>query len=410
MVDVLSSAVRYRGWGGCDPVRHTDVIKTHINVGQSLSGRLVCATLSGWRCARKELILLLGVSGRTGRCSSPGWPRWCTWRRTRGRGNRSWPSVPEATRTSSPAGEDGLWTAAQFTVIKSNQLFAEDGCWCDGDGDGAAVLAMVYSTNLSLNSSQPSFTLRPSVRAIPAADTEGDPQTSPYTVAHSRHLTDEIPQPDARSADQLIHHHLLEHRRHRPPGIQPVQPAVPVVLDQPHGAAHHEHGTFNETTNDQIDQFGRPNGRSLAAPLLGDTVMFTFRKDGPAEVTTTSLTCPPPVSDPPRLHAHLPGLLHTVPHCHQDASAQGVGEHQVPALEQQAPGGQPGQEFFAGLHSPSCHLWKKSCCLSQERKTSLVPPSHDLWKDGADTRPSYGRRCLSRPMREVDRCTSNTSR
>lgn len=150
--------------------------------------------------------------------------------------------------------------------------------------------------------------------------------------------------------------------------------------------------------------------QSIAAPVLRDTVKFTFRKDGPAEVTFSSLTCPLPVSDPPHLHVHLPGLLQTVPHRHQNTSAQGVGEHQQPALEQQAPGGQPGQKFFTGLHSPSCHLRKKSCCLSQERKTRRVPPSHGLWKDGADTRPSYGPRCLRRPMRDVDTCTSNTNR
>lgn len=79
----------------------------------------------------------------------------------------------------------------------------------------------------------------------------------------------------------------------------------------------------------------------------------------------SSLTCPLPVSDPPRLHVHLPGLLQTVPHRHQNPSAQRVGDHQAPALEQQVPRGQPGQKLFTGPQRPSCHQWKKSCYRSQ---------------------------------------------
>lgn len=36
----------------------------------------------------------------------------------------------------------------------------------------AGVLAVVYSTNFSLNSTHPSVTLRPSVRAMPATNTD----------------------------------------------------------------------------------------------------------------------------------------------------------------------------------------------------------------------------------------------
>lgn len=105
----------------------------------------------------------------------------------------------------------------------------------------------------------------------------------------------------------------------------------------------------------------------------------------------SSLTCPLPVSDPPRLPVHLPGLLQTVPHRHQNPSAQGVGDHQAPALEQQAPRGQPGQKLSAGLQRPSCHQWRKSCyslSLSWSGcslRTCRVPPSHGLWKDLPDT-------------------------
>lgn len=45
-------------------------------------------------------------------------------------------------------------------------------------------------------------------------------------------------------------------------------------------------------------------------------------------------TCPLPVSDSPCLHVDFPGLLHAVSHRHQTSSTQGVGNHQVPALEQ----------------------------------------------------------------------------
>lgn len=98
------------------------------------------------------------------------------------------------------------------------------------------------------------------------------------------------------------------------------------------------------------------------------------------------LTCPPPVSDPPRLGAHLPGLLQGVPHRHQEAAAQSVGDHQAPALEEQAPRGQPSQEFFTGLHGPSCHLSAR--------------PSHGLWTDRPSAAFIWATRSVPQPMSE----------
>lgn len=49
------------------------------------------------------------------------------------------------------------------------------------------------------------------------------------------------------------------------------------------------------------------------------------------------LTCPAPVSDSSRVLVGLPGLLQDVPQPQHASAAHGVGEQQVPALEQRLP-------------------------------------------------------------------------
>lgn len=115
--------------------------------------------------------------------------------------------------------------------------------------------------------------------------------------------TYEVPHAHSRRGHQLVHQNLLADSLQRPPHIDSVQPGVPVMEDWTQRAAHSEH-----------------------------------------------TTCPRPVPLPVRVLVSLPGLLQDVPQAEHHPAAHGVGQQEVPALEQRLPE-EPyaDQELFARL-------------------------------------------------------------